>query len=480
MGEEINHSRFIKTDYRQFTQKLADETQLLRQWFDNDVFSRQPLTAGYELEAWLIDQQGFPCANNNQFLDQANNRLLSPELALFNIELNVDAQTVNPNLLHYFARQLEDLWQHCQQSARKVGCNILSAGILPTLTDKDLTLANISTLKRYKALNEQVLRHQRGKRIKLDINGIEHLQVEHDDVMLEAAATSLQIHLQVPQSQAVRYYNAAIILSAVMVACGANSPFLFGKALWEETRIPVFEQSVPSGGIGGATRGPLHRVSFGSGYARASLFECFQENLEHYPVLLPVKYNTPIQDVRHLRLHNGTIWRWNRPLIGFDNNGRPHLRIEHRVIASAPSMPDNIANIAFYYGLVHYYASQTTPPETRLAFTDAKDNFYRSAQLGIHHQVLWTDNNHHLLQKLILEKLLLQAESGLNRLGIHPAEIAYYLGIIEKRIRSGQTGSAWQQAFARAHNHDMALLTRTCLRNQQTGCPVHEWDLETS
>ena len=264
---------------------------------------------------------------------------------------------------------------------------MLGIGILPTLTDNDLSLDNISSLDRYRALNEQVLRHRQGKTIRLHINGGEHLEVEHKDVMLEAAATSLQIHLQTPQNLAVRYYNASVILSAPLVAVGANAPFMFNRDLWYETRIPVFEQSVDIGGIGGAASGPIHRVTFGSQYARESLFECFNENLEHYPVLLPVSYDSEPEKLNYLRLHNGTIWRWNRPLIGFDADGTPHLRIEHRTMSSAPSIIDNIANIALYYGLVEYYATCIDPPESSLAFTDAKDNFYRAAKTGLGHRL---------------------------------------------------------------------------------------------
>jgi len=478
MGEEINYSRFNKTDYSQFKKKLCQETELLKQWFDGNYFSKKPLVAGYELEAWLVDRLGQPCAKNGQFLDAAKNDLLSAELARFTIELNVHPEVVNARLLQNFSQQLSQLWQHCQHSARSINAYILGTGILPTLNNNHLSLDNISALQRYKAINEQVLRHQRGKKIKLTISGKEHLQLEHKDVMLEAAATSLQIHLQVPQSLAVRYYNASIMLSAAVVAVSANSPFLFGKQLWEETRIPVFEQSVPSGGFGGAASGPVHRVSFGSGYAKNSLYECFLENRQHYPILLPVQFNTPLQDVRHLRLQNGTIWRWNRPLIGFDHNGKPHLRIEHRVMASAPSIADNIANMAFYFGLVQFYATQDKPPESLLDFTVAKDNFYRAAQHGLQHRLLWSDGKHHPLQHFILDRLLEEAQAGLYQLGIDQDQCQDYLGIIESRVRSGQTGSNWQQQFAQKHNRDMSLLTQSYFSNQQTGAPVHEWDFE--
>ncbi len=480
MGEEIHYSRFNKSDHLRFEKKLREETERLHQWFNENSFSSKEPVAGYELEAWLLDSKMQPLPENIAFLNIANNDLLSPELARFNIELNVPPESFNADLLQHFEQQLSALWQHCERSARALCANIMAIGILPTLQDRHLTLDNISTLDRYRALNEQVLRQRHGQAIRLSINGHQHLQAEHKDVMLEAAATSLQVHIQVPQEQAVRYYNASIILSAASVAVSENSPFLFGKQLWHETRIPVFEQSVPTGGRGGANYGPIQRVSFGTDYAHQSLFECFQENLAHFPVLLPVEYHTAEEKVRHLRLHNGTIWRWNRPLIGFDRNGCPHLRIEHRVMAAAPSNLDNIANMAFYYGLVHYYANTEIAPESLIDFATAKDNFYRAAQNGLKHRVRWLDNKCHRLKNLILDRLLIEAETGLYQAGIDEKQCRHYLGIIEKRVSSGQTGSQWQQQFAHLQHNDMALLTQSYFAHQQTGLAVHEWDFATT
>lgn len=480
MGEEIQYSHFNKTDYQQFYAQLKQETLLLQSLFDSQGFSKSSLMAGYELEAWLINASGNPEAINKAFLEKANNELLSPELAMFNIELNVEPEKLSERVLSNFESKLNILWQQCSATAKSLDTSILGIGILPTLQDSDLTLENISLLDRYKALNEQVLRQRNGVEIELNINGEEHLQVIHKDVMLEAAATSLQIHIQVPENSAARYYNASVLLSAPMVAISANSPCLFGRRLWHETRIPVFEQAVPTGGYGGAASGPVHRVSFGSGYVRESLFECFQENLDHYPVLLPVHYQAENNQLKHLRLHNGTIWRWNRPLIGFDDDSTPHLRIEHRVCASAPSMIDNIANIAFYYGLAHYYATIDTPPETIMPFADAKNNFYRAAQLGLKYKTRWFDDKTDTLQNIILNKLLPHAETGLHALGIDDADCKRYLSVIEQRAEKNRTGSQWQLNFLDSHQGNRTLLTLQYLKNQASGQPIHEWDLETT
>ena len=480
MGEEIQYSRFNKSDYQQFFSHLTEETALLKSWFDNKQFSTSDLMAGYELEAWLINRTGNPVAINEAFLERANNELLSPELAKFNIELNVEPEQLSNRALSIFEHKLDTLWQQCSATAHSLNSNILGIGILPTLEDSDLTVDNISLLDRYKALNEQVLRQRNGVEIKLDITGEEHLQVSHKDVMLDAAATSLHIHIQVPQDLAARYYNASILLSAPMVAVSANSPCLFGRRLWQETRIPVFEQSVPTGGYGGAASGPVQRVSFGTGYARESLYECFHENLEHFPVLLPVHYQATTEKVRHLRLHNGTIWRWNRPLIGFDKDQTPHLRIEHRVCASAPTTIDNIANIAFYYGLVHYYATLEQPAEHAMPFADAKNNFYRAAQLGLKHKTSWLGSNTDTLQKIILDRLLNEAETGLYKLGINQQDSQRYLSVIQQRVEKNRTGSQWQLNFLNAHQDNRTQLTLNYLRNQASGLPVHKWDFKTT
>jgi len=283
----------------------------------------------------------------------------------------------------------------------------------------------------------------------------------------------------VPQQQAVRYYNAAMIVSAPLVAISANSPYLFGKDIWAETRIPLFEQSVNTGGFDGASRGPIQRVSFGTAYAQKSLMECFTENRQHFPVLLPVNFDNKKDELKYLSLHNGTIWRWNRPLTGFDKDGTPHLRIEHRVIPSGPSITDNVANMAFYYGLVHYYANLDTPPETQLEFSMARDNFYTAAQHGLRDKINWPGCDRCNIRHLILHRLLDQAEAGLNALALNKKDIEYYLGIIQSRAEHHQTGSDWQRAFIEKHGADMQRLTQTYYQNQQQGDPVHCWDLQS-
>jgi len=477
MGDEIEFSRFRKKDYERFFDKLDQETELLRSWLDKGQLSTKYGIAGFEQEAWLIDNEFSPSPANDFLLNDLKNALLSPELSRFNIELNVNPQTLGGDCFSHLRNELVQLWQSCERSAQKIDAHMMMTGILPTVCDHNLTIENMSPLNRYRALNEQIMQARKGKPLKLDIVGESHLQSRHTDVMLESAATSFQIHRQIPFPLARRAYNASIIASAPLVALSANSPYLFGTDLWDETRIPVFEQAVAVGGYGLAMRGPTRRVSFGTGYAQHSLLECFIENREHFPVLLPVEFGEAPERLCHLRLHNGTIWRWNRPLIGFDDDGTPHLRIEQRVVPAGPTVIDEIANAVFFYGLHENLMTREIPPELKLSFSDARDNFYLAAQKGLRSTVLNFDGKKVPMKSLILEELMPAARDGLEKLAINRNDIKDYLGIIEARVSSGRNGACWQRSFVAENGNDMRALTSVYYHNQQCGNPVHEWSI---
>ena len=476
MGQEITHSHFSDADFEQYRGRLQAETALLASWFKDQAFCDESAVAGFELEAWLVDRAFMPAAINEAFLERVRTPWISPELSQFNIEINVDPQRLRDTALERLHQELTDTWSQCSAAADALDAYLIMIGILPSVGEHELTLANMSRMKRYRALNEQVFRQRKGKPLQLDIVGREHLRTTHHNVMLESATTSFQVHLQVRPADAVRFYNASIIASAATVAVAANAPYLFGADLWDETRIPLFEQAVQVGGFEGAAHGPLRRVSFGSDYARESLLECFEENMQHFPVLLPMKFDTGESRLDHLRLHNGTIWRWNRPLIGFDDAGAAHLRIEHRVMAAGPTVGDAIANAAFYYGLVQYLASMEEPPERQIRFSQARDNFYGAARHGLQATVTWFEQHKGNLRSLILEQLLPVARVGLQMLDIDRDDAHRYLGIVEDRVRSGRTGSAWQRAWTAEHGRDMRALTEAYAERQHGGRPVHEWN----
>ena len=477
MGQEIPQTRFEDSDFAAFGHKLAQETRLLERLMGHGALSACGPVAGFELEAWLLDAAMRPSPCNQAFLATLNDPLASPELAKFNIELNGHPIALAGDVFRQMHRQLQNTWDRADNHARGLGKRILMIGILPTLQQTDLTLGNISDMHRYKALNEQILQ-ARGKPVHIDIGAAEHLRFDHDDVMLESATTSFQLHTQLPLTTAHHFYNASIIASAAVVAVCANSPFLFGKALWQETRIPLFEQAIETGGYDGVAHGPLHRVSFGSDFARQSIFECFQENLAHFPVLLPVLQDTPTEAFAHLRLHNGTIWRWNRPLVGFDEDGTPHIRVEHRTPAAGPTVIDAVANAAFYYGLAQNLCDEIMTQGLPLAFAQAKDNFYQAARHGLGSVIVWTDGGKHRMDQLLKAELVDRAHKGLQSLGVTAPDIDEYLGIVRDRILSNQTGSQWQRRFIKEHPHDFSAMTAQYLRNQQIGNPVGTWAIE--
>ncbi len=477
MGNEIPSDHFSLENYQLFNEQLQQETNIIEHWFSHNHFADEQRMFGYELEAWLIDENYQPSPVNEQFLKMLNHPLVVSELASFNVELNSLPQHLSGSVFSDMQRNLDQIFGLCRRQAQLLDSDILTIGILPTVKKEDLSLQYMSNSQRYRALNEQVLRLRQGRPLQINIKGQEHLQTEHDDVMLEAAATSFQLHLQVAMDKAPRYYNAAVILSGSMVAATGNAPFLFGKNLWEETRIPLFEQAVAIGGCGQRVdvEGDLRRVFFGTGYIKNALMECFQENLEHFPAILPVLFQDQPEKLAHLRLHNGTIWRWNRPLVGFDEQGEPHLRIEHRVISAGPSVVDIVANAMLFVGAINSLIDQEQPPECGLTFNYARRNFYQAARYGLAADLHWLDNKQINARTHILQQLIPMARSGLERLDIDNQDISYYLDIIEQRIKSGQTGTIWQQRYAAKHHYDMQALTAAYAKLQQQGEPAHTW-----
>ncbi|MGR9107988.1 MAG: glutamate--cysteine ligase [Gammaproteobacteria bacterium] len=477
MGQEIDHTRFARADFEEFHRCLRDETDYLAMLIRNDALSKHEAVAGFEIEAWLVYPDMRPAPENEAFLQRLASPLACAELARFNVELNNHPIDLTGRALGTLHHDVEQITSSVRRTAKEMNLGLVLIGILPTLEQNQLTLANMSNLNRFRALNEQIFHARDGRPIHIEIGGHQHLKIEHYDVMLESAATSFQIHLQTPLASAHHLYNAAIIASAPCVAVSANSPFLFNRDLWAETRIPLFEQSIEVGGYNGVSHGPLRRVSFGSDYARKSILECFTENLEHFPILLPIQFDTERTNMQYLRLHNGTIWRWNRPLVGFDPDGTPHIRIEHRVIPAGPSLTDMLANAAFYYGLVNYLSLEGVVPEPALPFHLAKDNFYQCCRYGLDATVTWLSGEKIRIKELVLRKLLRDCLIGLRRYGIDDREALHYLGIIEERVESGQNGATWQRSYAANHDGDLHAMTLAYHHNQWSKKPVHRWTL---
>ena len=477
MGQEITRTRFSEADFQQFAVKLAEETAALRSFAKAGGFPDTRYVAGFELEAWLLDHAGLPSPVNEPYLRALNDPLVVPELSRFNVELNAPPVEMGAGVLAALEESLLTTWDKCQQVAHGMDTVLAMIGILPTIRNEDLCLANMSAMNRFDVLNAQVLQQRGGSPIRIDIEGADQLHLSRPDVMLEAATTSFQLHLQVPFKAAGRYYNASLISCAPLLAAAVNSPLLFGQRLWQETRVPLFEQSVELGGYNGLAEPSLRRVTFGRDYVAGSLLELFEENLEHYPVLLPMPQTESSARYPHLRLHNGAIWRWVRPLIGFDAAGQGHVRLEQRVLPSGPTVLDMVANAALYFGLAHALAQQPGALETDLPFGVARDNFYAAARLGLQAELTWLDGRRYPARQLNLEIGLPLARRGLRDFGLSGAEIEHYLGVVEARLRSGQTGAAWQLQRLAQVGGDVHRMMDDYLDNQRAGSPVHEWSL---
>ena len=471
MGDEIEHRHFEATDFSLFRSRLDEETAHIKHVFDMNEFSERGDVIGFELEACLVGADGLPKPRNKELLENLENPLVVPELAEFNVELNGSPAALTGRVFSHLLEELQSTWKNCADRAEDLDMGVVAVGILPTINPELLSSDYMSDMVRYKALNDRIMALRDGEPLHIEIQNQDLLDIRHDDVMLEAATTSFQIHLQCKPHRAVDDYNAALLVSGPMVALSANSPFLFGKSLWHETRVPLFEQSVALG-----ERYPS-RVNFGTTYLSESVFEIFAENQSSHVLLLPYVQQEPMMKYAHLRFHNGTIWRWNRPLVGFDYDGQIHLRIEHRTVPAGPSLLDSIANCAVFLGFVRALSGSLDDIEARLPFEHATRNFYRAAKDGLDASFTWFDGKEVTAQELILEELLPQAHKALLSCDIPQDEVDRFVHVIEHRVRSKQNGARWQLDWVDKYGADFPALTKAYMRHQVTNEPVHTWQL---
>ncbi len=476
MGQEIASEDFTAADFEAFRHHLRGETTTLKSWFDQRAFDHSPeLSVGLELEAWLVDENALPAPVNRAFLAAADDPDIVEELSAFNVEINAPPASLVGAVFSQTRAALEGVWSKCRHAGAQMGVRPVMTGILPTVRDEMLQLDWMSDTHRYRALNRQLMALRQREPLHIDIRGTDHLEYRCDHIMLEAGCTSLQAHLKVNQDEAVRFYNAGVLVAAPLVAATANSPFLYGKSLWCETRIPAFEQATAIEGFRDRAGRNVQRVTLGTGYLRQSFLELFLENLS-FPTVLPACLDSSSR-LPHLRLQNGTLWRWVRPILGFDGDGIPHLRIEHRVMPAGPSLVDTVANLALCHGMMLALARKETPPEDTTSFEAARDNFYACARDGLDATVNW-DGRFVDVQKLLLDRLIPSARQALADEGVLADELERYIdGVIVPRVRSGRNGAAWQRSFIECGTQNFQALTERYLELQDTGAPVHTWDI---
>jgi gamma-glutamylcysteine synthetase len=386
-------------------------------------------------------------------------------------------------------RLMADSYSQADQRAQHAGARLAMVGILPSLREHHATEEAMSPNPRYHLLNEQICA-ARGEEMQIFIEGAERLLTHVPSIMPEAACTSVQCHLQVSPEAFGSYWNAAQAVAGVQVAVAANSPYLFGRELWQETRIPLFEQAIDTRPEELQVQGVRPRVWFGERWI-TSVFDLFEENLRYFPSLLPLcEDEDPVAELdgggipqlAELTLHNGTVYRWNRPVYALDG-GEPHLRVENRVLPAGPTVTDVVANAAFYYGLVHMLAEAERPIWSQMSFAAAHDNLVEAARHGLEARLYWPGLGEVPAAELILRRLLPLSYEGLWRRGVDTFEAGRLLGVIERRCLTGRTGATWQTDTVHALedrtglDRDTALLemTQRYLKLTHTGEPVHTW-----
>jgi gamma-glutamyl:cysteine ligase YbdK (ATP-grasp superfamily) len=444
---------------------------------------------GLEIELNLVDSRGAPSMQNADVLDAIADPSWATELGQFNLEINVPPRRLDGDAVADLEHEVRGSLNAADAKARGVGSHLVMIGILPTLQEQDMHEGVLSANARYRVLNEQIFA-ARGEDMRIAIDGPERLITHADSITPEAACTSVQLHVQVTPEAFASYWNAAQAIAGVQVALAANSPFLFGRQLWQETRITLFEQATDTRPVELQQQGVRPRVWFGEHWI-TSVFDLFEENIRYFPALLPIcEDEDPLAELdsgscpqlAEMSLHNGTVYRWNRPVYAVVD-GTPHLRVENRVLPAGPSVADVMANAAFYYGLVRVLAEAQRPVWTQMSFATAAENLYDAARHGLDAHLYWPGFGEAPVTELVLRRLLPLAHEGLSRWGVDRGQADRLLGIIEQRCITGQNGATWQAAtvaeLARANGADrmeaLRLMTQRYIDHMHSNEPVHTW-----
>jgi gamma-glutamyl:cysteine ligase YbdK (ATP-grasp superfamily) len=488
VGRDIEAIKITGEDRRKYRDKVRRSLDVFARMLRERLFEDKPSLVGQEIELNLVDSDGMPSMRNADVLDAIANPVWATEVGQFNLEINVPPRHLDGDALADLEREIRGDLNAADAKARTVGSNLVMIGILPTLAEHDVHEESMSANERYRVLNEQIFA-ARGEDMRIAIEGAEQLLTHTDSITPEAACTSVQLHLQVSPDAFANYWNAAQAIAGIQVALAANSPFLFGRQLWHETRITLFEQATDTRPDELKEQGVRPRVWFGERWI-TSVFDLFEENIRYFPALLPICEDEDplavldggaIPQLAEMSLHNGTVYRWNRPVYAA-TGGVPHLRVENRVLPAGPTIADIMANAAFYYGLVRTMAEAQRPIWTQMSFSTAAENLHEAARHGLDAHLYWPGVGDTPVAELILRRLLPMAREGLARWGVGQAEADRLLGIIEQRCLTGQTGAAWQIAtvaeFCRDGCDRPEALRRMTLRyieHMHTNAPVHTW-----
>lgn len=490
MGEERVKLAENQEEVQRFMKRVLKDIRALDKMLQGDWFETEPIRIGAEQELCLVDEHvkaapwGMEVLSKIEESDQ-----LTTELAKFNLEINLKPQEFTGNCLELMETELQQSIDTVRKTVEEMGGDILLTGILPTIRKSDVDMKNLTPLQRYRALCKAISK-LRGEQFNLRIQGMDELLMKFDSPLLEACNTGFQVHLQVAPNEFVQKYNIAQAITGPVLAAAVGSPFLFGKRLWSETRIALFQQSVDTRTAGDHLRESSPRVTFGNEWVNESILEIFQEDTARYRIMLSANVEENVQELldkgippklNALQVHNGTVYRWNRPCYGVAN-GKAHLRVENRVLPSGPTVADEMANTAFWLGLLNKMEDYYPDIRKVMDFDNARHNFIAASKMGLDTTFRWVNGERQNAVDLILEELLPIAREGLQKASVNADDINHYLNIIHQRVEKGQTASTWMiNNYGNLLSEDnpkeqaLAAITTAMIKNQKKGEPVHQW-----
>ncbi|MBX2814792.1 MAG: CBS domain-containing protein [Saprospiraceae bacterium] len=495
MGDQQVRLPRDKSDVQQFIMRLLEDVRSMEYMMDNDWFESDKRCIGAEQEMVLIDRRTFKPAMVAEAMleDMAAHPWLESELAKFNLEITLSPQEFMQGCLTKLEEETTERLRIIESHLANADATALLTGILPTLRKSHMTLDNLTPKERYHGLMSAINAQLKGNKYELYIEGIDELKVTHDSPFLEACNTSFQVHLQVTPDEFVQMYNIAQALAGPVMAIAANSPLVFGKRLWHETRIAMFQQSIDTRLAHGHMRESSPRVTFGNDWLHDSILDIYRDDITRFRVLMSADVQNEsmvevmdgkVPKLKALQVHNSTVYRWNRPCYGISPNGKPHLRIENRVLPAGPTVRDEVANAAFWLGLMMGFKKAYPDIREHLSFEDVRDNFIKAARTGIDSTFNWMGDTKKGACDLALD-LLPIAEEGLRSQKVSESDIKKYLSIIQKRAEKHTNGARWMlrsyTSLRKVADQDEALsiVTSTALKNQRAFLPIHEWEIPT-
>ncbi|REJ77516.1 MAG: CBS domain-containing protein [Acidobacteria bacterium] len=490
MGDQNVSTESSGSQIRQFTKAVLNDLQAVGKMLELGLFEDDAFRIGAEQEMFLVDSTMSPAPLSLEILEEAGDERLTTEFGLFNIEANLSPSEFSGKCLSRLENEICELVGLVRKSAEKQKGDVVLVGILPTIQLSDLVIENLTPMPRYKELNKILMQLQGEDRV-IHIKGLDDLSLQLNDTFMEFCNTSFQVHLQVPISQFMKYYNWAQAIAGPVLASAANSPILLGHRLWFETRIALFKHATDSRSKTLRQRGQPTRVHFGSDWIRTSMMDAFHEDVARFRTLLTRDIEEDslkqveegkIPKLAAWQMHNGTIWRWNRACYGV-LNGKPGFRIEARFLPSGPTVIDEMANTAFFLGLMAELPEEYGDVIDKMSFDDAKDNFYSAARFGLKSQFVWLDGRGYRAKRLILDELLPIARQGLESFDIDRSDIDRYLGVITERAEIQRTSSGWMlESLSKMPGNEklsvrLRKLTYQLKENQKAGEPMHTWPL---